>query len=68
METIIIETTVFGGLPVEVEVNLYNNEIDDWNIISVGGKRCKNVDWVYKKMTKNDVDLIEEKIYNQFFG
>lgn len=67
------ETTVLGGLPVEISFSYsktsfamndpWVNEVDEWEISAVAGRSLKNYDWVYNRLTSDDEDKILEECY-----
>ena len=62
---------VLGGLPITVEFEVYEAEPDvglmfdyhdDWHISEVAGRRVKKAEWVYKRLSAEDEDLITSAI------
>jgi hypothetical protein len=67
-------TTVLGGIPVTIEFRTTgfnnsdcgggNDDVDDWEIVRVNGFYCrKRPDWIYKRLSKTEIDKIIEECY-----
>lgn len=72
MSTFSFDTTVLGGLPVEItctieesdpSVGIFESYVDEWYISGVGGKTQKNTQWIEKRLTDSDRETIEEECY-----
>ena len=70
-----IDMKVLGGLPITVgftttgydnrDVGLGVNDIDEWWIEAINGKKAKKCDWLYKRIREADEEsLIIEKCSN----
>lgn len=73
-----IDTTVLGGLPIEVTFTTTGydnrdvgggdaNEIDEWYISALAGRTLKNYDWIYKRLSSSDEESILDACYDSMY-
>lgn len=66
-----IDTFVLGGLPVTVEFNvcgpdrdvgIFSSWVDEWYFVAVNGRAVKGAAWIERRMTKADLDKLNEEL------
>lgn len=71
------EITVLNGLPVTIEfcvngsdpeVGIFDDTIEDWEIVAISGKVCKKPPmWLYRRITNAGEDQkVVEKLFESF--
>ena len=72
-----VETTVLGGLLVEVDfsvcpaepdVGIMSEYVENWQIVGINGKAKKNTDWILKRLSRRDEAAITEACENAACG
>ena len=59
-----IDIRVLGGLPItidaavapaEPEIGIFHRYVDDFRIVAVAGRPCKNPDWIERRVSRAEV-------------